>query len=112
LQTCTGAGAYTSYCTGSNNGVLIADTTGTLHVCMNGAEARYPQTCINIFCSFDSTVYPPATGNTTGSPPCSTTSSPNYLPICPSGFSRVASFTDQFQTSPHTYVISVACCSN
>lgn len=123
LKVCTGVlNTATPYCgtsgTPLNNGTLIADTTGTLHVCNNGTDAIYPQICYNSFCSFDLS---------TASAACIATPTPSCCSpalACPSGVgsggftqiaidsSAVPKTFEAFQTSKNTEVISIVCCNS
>jgi len=77
-------------------GSVIADTSGTLHVCMltNGVptDTIYPQQCFNSFTSYTTASGAPA------------------APACPSGFSQ-KSVLDTFKISSTTSVLSEVCCS-
>jgi len=106
----------TGYCgstlTPLNNGAIFIDSSGNLNVCMNGQATSYPQECYNRFFSYD-----------TSSPPAGATWS-DYRKLytstnCQSGFIQVPvdgltpspNSYEQFQTSPHTVVTSIVCCS-
>jgi len=100
-----------------NNGAIISDTNGTMHVCLNGNSTTYPQECINITCSYDPTAYP-AFG-TAALSTCPHQSSLPCIPSCPQGFSQLNPISstppacgyDYFQTSYQNMVISIVCCS-
>ncbi len=99
LNDCTGMGTAAPYCTVANYGVLMADNTGTLHVCTNsGQDTLYPQQCYNSICSYDT-----AKGALNCTP----------APLCQPGFTKVLVGVlghDHYQTSATTYVNSYACC--
>jgi hypothetical protein len=107
LYQCTGVGTSTLYCLNpANSGTIIADNTGTLHVCNGTTDTIYPAECTNIFCSYDKLAFPAGTAT------CSTAN----LPACPAGFSLLTPINgalsyDQFQTSSNTMVISIVCCN-
>jgi hypothetical protein len=113
LDTTSGSPGILSVCTGNGtstpvNGAIHADSTGALHVVMNGQDVVYPQECYNKFCSY-----------TTGTPaPCANYRNPNPTPqgLCPNGFYQIpvnssSAYYDTFQTSPTYTVISIVCCS-
>ena len=92
----TGGGKAEPYCTSSNNGTLIADRTGNLHVCINnGQESVYPQQCLNKFCSYD----PTATNI------CTISCNQSGTPI------QIVAATNVYQTAANSETISYVCCS-
>lgn len=118
LYQCTGTGTASAYCTAANQGNIIVDSTGTLHVCMyNSSSSSYldtifPQQCYNVFCGYDSSVYTLAASS------CAAyaTQTANTQGLCPNGFNQIAvdgigNTYDQFQTSPSNKTVSIVCCS-
>lgn len=109
-------GSATPYCgstvTPANNGTLIGDGTGTLHLCNGGTDSIYPPECFNKFCNYDSSIDP--TGTTCASYTGGTIGTQGQ---CPSGFVQSAASPsapanyDQFQTTANTQVVSIVCCS-
>jgi hypothetical protein len=87
------------------NGTLYVDSTGTLHVWMNGQNTVYPQQCYNSFCSYDNAQDP-------GDINCH-----QFLTLpCLPGFTQMSMGGlpnyDLFNTSNNTTVISIVCCSS
>jgi len=97
-----------------NNGAVLADSNGILHVCMSGnggipTDTIYPQECFNKFCShstYDG-------DNSNGTNVCLPTA-------CPAGFTQQTPIDSQstnydtydvFNPSTNTTVISYVCCS-
>jgi hypothetical protein len=106
----------TPYCgttaTPANNGTLIGDCTGTLHLCNGGTDSLYPPECFNKFCTYDSSI------DTTGATCASyTTGTVGQQGQCPNGFVQTTTSPsaptnyDQFQTTTNTQIISIVCCS-
>ncbi len=113
IQQC---GSATAYCgtiaLPANNGTLIGDGTGTLHLCNSGTDSIYPAECFNKFCTYDLSI------DTTGASCASFTGGSNGVQgQCPSGFVQTTASPsaptvyDQFQTTTNTVVISIVCCS-
>ena len=100
LYQCTAtAGSANPYCASAAAGTVLADSTGTLHICVNGTDVIYPQQCHNVFCSYDSQF------------------AASCAVACPTGFSQapldsLGSMSDKFQTTAHTWITSIVCCSN
>jgi hypothetical protein len=112
IYQCTGAvGGATLYCLTASNGTMLADNSGTLHVCMNNVDTIYPPACYNEFCAYDVSLATAAC-QTTPTPSCC-----NSVPSCPSGFTQTAvdltgDMFDAFLTSTRTQIISITCCSS
>ena len=103
LRICS-SGAQPVYCaSGTHEGKVLADTTGTLHVCMNSSDVIYPQQCVNLFCSYLNV------GDCSSFTVASNT-------ICPAGYNRIAidasntMYYDTFTIGNNTNY-SAVCCS-
>lgn len=97
-QCTTATGGAVSFCS-TNSNSMIADNTGTIHICNSTTDTIYPQQCYNSFCSYDS-----STGATSCSPSCA----PGYFE---ESIDSLGDCSDKFQTSVHTFITSILCCS-
>ena len=92
-----------------NNGAILADSNGSLHVCMKGVSASYPQECYNSFCT-------PSAANDNCYNYMNQTQLSSYSATCQNGFIRQYLDTknniyESFNTANGTTVYSATCCS-
>ncbi|MDE2028496.1 MAG: hypothetical protein KGK03_01495 [Candidatus Omnitrophica bacterium] len=105
-------------CTGNPDGMLFADTSGTIYVCKGGTPSIYPQQCYNYFCTGNISPFSCSSDctPTPGNLSCLPTTLPTGYAYLTTGGGTSSSVSnsdlvDSFQSSATTNVYSSVLCS-